>query len=149
MSLERMPRDIVATLRIEADHAANPPTQLIVAFDGGREVHKPASDQDMVDLLTEAADEIERRRACWCYSAGAGEWRPIKTAPKDRHFLAYVMPRKAEAKLRMQLGFPEPGGEIIVAHRRPKDPTGIVRSVPRGTLENATGWMPLPAPPQQ
>lgn len=146
--LKPIPRDLVETLRIEARHAASPPTQLVVAFDGGREVHQPAPDQDMADLLTEAADEIERRRACWCYHAGAGEWRPINTVPKDRYFLAYVMPRKAEAKLRMQLGFPAPGGEIIVAHRYPKDKAGIVRSVPRGTLETAIGWMPLPAPPK-
>ena len=152
MSLEQIPRDLVATLRIEADHAANPPTQLVVAFDGGREVHKPAPDQDMADLLTEAADEIERRRACWCYHAGAGEWRPIKTAPKDRYFLACVTPERSEEKLMDAIfGSDRPKVDrrhIIVASIRPKQRKGRVHMSVTGQPFWATHWMPLPFPPE-
>lgn len=76
------------------------------------------------------------------------DWQPIETAPKDRYFLAYVMPSTAECKLNMALGFDPPGGQTIVAHKRKGDPKVKVRAIPRGELHTATHWMPLPRAPQ-
>lgn len=53
-----IPRDLVECLRIEADHARNPPTEYLVADDGGRMVHKPKPDLDMAELLDQAANRI-------------------------------------------------------------------------------------------
>jgi hypothetical protein len=76
------------------------------------------------------------------------DWQPIATAPKDRYFLAYVMGSESERKLYVALGFPEPGGQTIVAHKRKGDPKIKVRGVPRGELHTATHWMDLPKPPK-
>jgi hypothetical protein len=98
--------------------------------------------------MTMDEDQAEIKRTCWCYRAGAGEWRDISTAPKDRYFLAYVMPNEAERKLRMAFGFDAPGGEVLVAHKWKGDAKGKVRSVPKGTIYSASHWMPMPAPPK-
>ncbi|SCW56428.1 hypothetical protein SAMN02927924_01389 [Sphingobium faniae] len=54
----QIPRDLVECLRIEARHAVNPPTEYVVADDGGRMIHKPKPDMDMAELLDQAANRI-------------------------------------------------------------------------------------------
>ncbi|MBP8235634.1 MAG: hypothetical protein KAY22_25400 [Rhizorhabdus sp.] len=54
----QIPRDLVECLRIEARNAANPPTEYLLADDGGRMVHKPKPDFDMAELLDQAANRI-------------------------------------------------------------------------------------------
>lgn len=85
------------------------------------------------------------KRQKWC--CVMTDWQPIETAPKDRYFLAYVLGSESERKLCVALGFPEPGGQIIVAHRYKGDPKAKVRAIPRGERHTATHWMDLPEPP--
>lgn len=54
----QIPRNLVDCLRIEARNAANPPTEYLIADDGGRMVYKPKPDQDMAELLDQAANRI-------------------------------------------------------------------------------------------
>lgn len=75
-------------------------------------------------------------------------WHPIKTAPKDRHFLAYTLPNTAESNLLVQLGLPPADGNIQVVHRRKGDKPGKVRGIVRGETWMATHWMELPQPPK-
>jgi hypothetical protein len=78
-----------------------------------------------------------------------GGWQPIETAPKDRYFLAYVLGSESESRLLAALGFPPPGGQVIVAHKYMGDAKVKVRAIPRGEIHKATHWMDLPTPPQQ
>ena len=54
----QIPRDLIECLRIEARNAANPPTEYVLAEDGGRAIHKPNPDLDMAELLDQAANRI-------------------------------------------------------------------------------------------
>ena len=82
-----------------------------------------------------------------------GDWQPIETAPKDRHFLAYATPEKSEEKLLKAIfgdEHPSTGrGHIIVARLRPKQRKGRVFMSVTGHSFWATHWTDLPTPPQQ
>ncbi len=58
LQYHQIPRDLIECLRIEARNAANPPTEYVLAEDGGRAIHKPNPDLDMAELLDQAANRI-------------------------------------------------------------------------------------------
>lgn len=75
-------------------------------------------------------------------------WQPINTAPKDRYFLACVIPERSEAKLLKAIfGDEHPKTDsrnIIVARLRPKQRKGRVFMSITGHSFWATHWRELP-----
>lgn len=80
------------------------------------------------------------------------EWQPIATAPKDRTFLACIMPDKSAAKLFQSIfGYERNEADyrdVIVAHLRPKQRNGRVFMHVTGRPYWATHWMELPDVPE-